>query len=284
MKRLAVIFPGIGYSCDRSLLYFSRRIAERFGYESMIMSYSGFPGKIKGDEKKKQRALEIAFSQTKSSLAETDLNGYDDILFIGKSIGTVVASRIAAESPARERIRLVIYTPLEETFSYPFRDAVVFSGTDDPWVGGRSGRISDLCEQKQISCHMIQDANHSLETGDPRTDLMNLQEIMSHTADFIRKPRVERISRYESLLNRLQEAVSEPDVSLVRLLSVRKTVDELNQYYGSEEWKQDYADDEAGMFPAGLSRGVLSEDGIYNALTAYREMVDRIGRQEENIG
>ena len=28
-KRLAVIFPGIGYHCDKPILYYSRKLSER---------------------------------------------------------------------------------------------------------------------------------------------------------------------------------------------------------------------------------------------------------------
>ena len=50
----------------------------------------------------------------------------------------------------------------------------------------------------------------------------------------------------------------------------------LDAYYGSEEWKQDFADDEAGRLPADLKRGVLSEDGIWNLLSDVSELNVRI--------
>ena len=36
-------------------------------------------------------------------------------------------------------------------------------------------------------------------------------------------------------------------------------------------WKQDFADDEAGLLPPDLKRGVLSEDGVFDLLDEYRE-------------
>ena len=42
MKKIAVFFPGIGYTADKPLLYFSRRIAAAHGYEIRIMNYTGF--------------------------------------------------------------------------------------------------------------------------------------------------------------------------------------------------------------------------------------------------
>ena len=46
---------------------------------------------------------------------------------------------------------------------------------------------------------------------------------------------------------------------------------ELDDYYTGPSWKEDFAADEAGLLPADLRRGVLSEDGIDDVLQKYRE-------------
>lgn len=48
--------------------------------------------------------------------------------------------------------------------------------------------------------------------------------------------------------------------------AAQEALRELEAYYGSEEWKQDFADDEAGRLPHSLKRGVLSEDAVWNLL------------------
>lgn len=40
----------------------------------------------------------------------------------------------------------------------------------------------------------------------------------------------------------------------------------LTDYYENGAWLRDYERDERGEFPPELKRGVLSEDGLYNAL------------------
>ena len=55
--KLAVIFPGIGYTADKPLLYFGRRIAVEYGYEIRIMDYKGFPPKVKGDRNRMEESL-----------------------------------------------------------------------------------------------------------------------------------------------------------------------------------------------------------------------------------
>ena len=277
MKRLAVIFPGIGYTAEKPLLHYSRRIAERFGYESLILPYSGFPKKVKGDRGKLKKSCEIALAQAEEMLADVDMSGCEDILFIGKSIGTVAAACIAAESPVRDRIRFVMYTPLDETFACPLKDAIVFTGSADPWVGGEVNCIPSLCEQQKISCMIVEDANHSLETPDPQTDVWNLRVIMDRTADFIREEQLRRIAYHEKLLTELEQALSEPAAE-EELAAIREKADRLALYYASSDWKMDFADDEADLLPKDMKRGVLSEDGIFNALEAFRDLCEETGK------
>lgn len=185
MKKLAVLFPGIGYTNDKPLMYYSRRIAGEHDYEILPIAYSGFPKKVKGDRKRMEESFSIALTQAEQRLAEVDLCSYDDVLFIGKSIGTIVAAKIASESQAKEKIRLVLYTPLPDTFSFPFGKAIVFTGTDDPWVGKEKSPVYGICVKKGIPCTLISYANHSLESHDSFQDMKELYRIMKETERFI---------------------------------------------------------------------------------------------------
>ena len=187
MSKLAVIFPGIGYTADKPLLHYGRRLAAAHGYEIRIMDYRNFPAKVKGDRKRMEESFLIALKQSEDMLSETDLTGYENILFIGKSIGTIVAAKIASESPANDRIRLILYTPLEDIFSFPLGKSIVFTGDNDPWTGGEKSRVSGLCEEHGIPCFRIANANHSLESKDALIDIKELYRIMEETERFIRE-------------------------------------------------------------------------------------------------
>ena len=55
--KAAVFFPGIGYHCDKPLLYYSRKLAQECGYEETIaLSYTYDGGNIRGNEEKMQQA------------------------------------------------------------------------------------------------------------------------------------------------------------------------------------------------------------------------------------
>lgn len=186
MKRLAVFFPGIGYTADKPLLYYSRKLAAELSYEVLTLSYGGFPKKPKGDPEKLKACFRLAVDQAAEQLTEVRWKHYDEIVFVAKSIGTVVAAELAAKCPAQERIRFVLYTPVEELFSFPLGEAVAFTGGADPWVGGAESRVPALCRERGIPCLVFPGANHSLETGDLHTDLQTIIAVMESTGRFLR--------------------------------------------------------------------------------------------------
>lgn len=182
-KKIAVFFPGIGYTLDKPLLYYSRKLIASAGYDIRLLPYTGFPEKILGDRGKMKESYRIALEQTKEMLRDVEFRAYDEILFVGKSIGTAVATEYAAQ--IRKPVRFVLYTPLEETFLFLVGDAIVFTGLDDPWVGKKDSKIEALCREKGIPCTIIPSGNHSLETGNVQMDIMNLQMIMKKTEEFV---------------------------------------------------------------------------------------------------
>lgn len=185
MKKLAVFFPGIGYTIDKPLMHYSRKLAVNAGFEIMLLPYTGFPASVKGDREKMDECYQIALAQTNEMLSGIDLSVYDEILFVGKSIGTIVAAVIATMSSVPDRIHFVLYTPLEDTFAFPLGHAIVFTGSADPWV--REGIIPELCQKADIPCRIIENSDHSLETGDVKEDIRIMKKIMKKTRKFIRE-------------------------------------------------------------------------------------------------
>lgn len=87
---------------------------------------------------------------------------------------------------------------------------------------------------------------------------------------------IERITYYEGLLDRVSAANAGLERALAEYRDAQAAARELDTYYGGEEWKQDFADDEAGKLPRTLKRGVLSEDAAYDALGANRALLTQM--------
>ena len=122
----------------------------------------------------------------------------------------------------------------------------------------------------EIDDHILSMEFHLLMPEDLNEDYRKLQgaclcefkDTQEVKAQFIR---LQRILHYEIAMQNAEQllrAGNDPE----RLQSLIK---ELESYYASDEWKQDFEEDSAGLLPEKLKRGVLSEDGIYNLLEKY---------------
>lgn len=214
-RKLAVYFPGIGYHCDKPLLYYSRRLAAEAGYEELQLSYTFSGGNIRGNKEKMREAFFALYGQAKEQLEAVNWQAYDEILFVSKSIGTIISAAYAAEQHIF--CRQLLYTPLEDTFRveeelglpdvcHAYKQtvmqktgnedqtgagarmagrAIAFIGTADPW--SHVSQVISLSEGKEIPIFSYEGANHSLETGDALECLRILSDVMRKTKEFVRQ-------------------------------------------------------------------------------------------------
>lgn len=173
--KLAVFFPGIGYTTDKPLLYYSEKLAKQYRYETVRLSY----GELSKDL---DEAFREALARAEKILANYEWTGYEEILFVSKSIGTAVACAYAQ----RQKIRCknIYYTPLEQTFFYNPQPGIVFHGTADPWA--KTKAIEEKCREFSLPLHIVEGTNHSLEAQDDTgLNIRNLAKIMELTEKYI---------------------------------------------------------------------------------------------------
>ncbi len=180
-KKIACLFPGIGYTCDKPLLYYSEKLLRALNWDIIRVQYHNLPEKVRGDQEKMKTSINLTWEQTKETLQEIDWSSYSRILFISKSIGTINA---VAYSHGNQLVcQHILFTPLDETFSFPIPDGIAFHGTADPWAD--TARLTNLARQKNVPLNIIEGANHSLETGDVLLDIRNLANVMQQVKAFI---------------------------------------------------------------------------------------------------
>ena len=181
MRRLAVIFPGIGYHCDKPLLYYAKKLAGRHGYEICEVPYGNFEPGIKGNAEKMERAFRSALEQAEEILKPVDWPAYGELLFISKSVGTAVAAAFAGRHGLQTRN--LYFTPVEETFAFVKCPGLVFHGNADPWAG--TAQVQRCCREKGLPLYVTEGANHSMETGDVLKDLEILRQIMEQCEKYL---------------------------------------------------------------------------------------------------
>lgn len=181
MEKIALVFPGIGYHTDKPLLYYSKKLAMKYGYRTIDVSYTGFPSGVKGNAEKMEQCFHMALEQTEKILEKENLTDAK-ILVLAKSIGTAVAAAYIKKQ--KLQADFLYYTPVEQTFSFMReKSGIVFTGTADPWVDTET--VCQGCEDKKLPLTVISQANHSLETGDVQKDLEILQQVMKESEAYI---------------------------------------------------------------------------------------------------
>lgn len=181
-RKLAALFPGIGYHCDKPLMYYAAKVARAAGYQTLPVAYGGFPQKVRGDADRMRACAAMAWAQACELLAGVNWAEYGEVAFIGKSIGTLVACRYAREKGLS--VKSVLLTPLVETFSYVGGKAVAFHGTADPWAD--TAAVVAACGERGVELYLTEGADHSLETGDVSADVRTLAATLDRIDAFIR--------------------------------------------------------------------------------------------------
>jgi len=186
MSKIAIYFPGIGYTADKPLLYYGRKAAYEAGfheYRNVTYIYTR-KDNLRGNDEKMKEVYESLFPQAESQLTDIDWNAYDDVLFVSKSIGTIVAASYAKQYELKQ-VSHILYTPLARTFDYTLKEAIGFIGTADPW--SNVDEIIKLSEKAGIPLNIYDNCNHSLECDDTFRNLEVLRDVMEKTFSFCRK-------------------------------------------------------------------------------------------------
>ena len=104
----------------------------------------------------------------------------------------------------------------------------------------------------------------------PTEEILSLlRQAVSESGFYIwQTPQIARIKKYESYLNEAQQLLCAGENSD----RLKYLISELEAYYESVKWRKDFENDEAGLLPKNLKRGVLSEDGINDLLDEYKEV------------
>ena len=175
MKKLALIFPGIGYTCDKPLLYYASKLACQNGYETIGIKYNYKPKEsIRGNEEKMKSVFMEIYKDACFQLDKIGFEDYEEIIFISKSIGTVVATVYA--SKMNISCKHILLTPLKYTFDNPIESGIAYIGTNDTW--SNVDEVIKIANSHGVQMHSFEKLNHSLEGDNIYENVEVLIEIL----------------------------------------------------------------------------------------------------------
>lgn len=176
MPKIAVFFPGTGYHCDKPLLYYAREVAKEAGYNEQIKIEYVYDFDSVKDFEELEKTYPILLEQIEKQLGGINWRQYEDILFVSKSMGTVMAATYAEKHNLSE-VKHIWLTPVEQAYKMSKGKPIVFIGTKDPVSSFQM--IKKLSEEQEMQLFVYDNCNHSLECGDTQKDLTVLANVMS---------------------------------------------------------------------------------------------------------
>lgn len=176
---LMVLLGGQQYSVDKPLLHYSRNLGLQMGLDVLAVHY-GFShchGLVKFPDD-----FETLYEEVEALIEMVLEPEHEKIVFIGKSLGTVLIKRLH-QSFANRSHKLVYLTPVAPAFDPDnLSEKLIIMGTGDSHYDEKL-----LNREEESVVIEFEGADHSLETGDVIADLELLEQVMGAISGYLEK-------------------------------------------------------------------------------------------------
>ena len=185
---LAIIYPGLRYSCDKPLLYYLSRIMLERGADVLQVrsDYTVRDFQVAPQNEKVDWIATDALAAMQTALAQRE---YYHLILIGKSIGTLAMTSVLNYELHMGKVAIWITPLLYEqelvqaalSFSGP---AYFLLGSGDPTF--QSDALATIQANTDAQALIIEGANHSLEIpDDTMRSIKIIEECMQGIAHFL---------------------------------------------------------------------------------------------------
>jgi pimeloyl-ACP methyl ester carboxylesterase len=189
-SRLAVLFPGQGYTCAMPLLFYAAQWFYAHGADVLATSY-GFADNPNEFARlpAEDRSAWLGADAWACFQAAMNASPYDQVVLLGKSLGTIALANLALMKPSTAKADFVWLTPLARD---PILNAAILQarprslfiqGTADPHYDQQA--IEKLHSAVPGDLLLIPDADHSLHiTGNFDATLDAVRQMLGALSAF----------------------------------------------------------------------------------------------------
>ena len=188
-KKIALLFPGLRYSCDKPLLHYTTEILLDRGYDVLQLWADYDNPEFQGSSQAEQT---VQLIEDGGALLQAGIqsSSYSELILVGKSLGTLTMAFILSEEMNIPQMKTIWLTPL---FYLPPVSKIVLELTGPVFVAGSkadhtfdSTTTSQLSTKSNIIMQVIEDCDHSLEVpGDPVRSTQILSSLMANLFEFL---------------------------------------------------------------------------------------------------
>lgn len=186
---LAIILPGLGYTLDKALLDYYKQLILDFN-DCLGIEY-GFQVSREAFDRQDENDIRELLLETLDiifSALELRRGKYKRIILIGKSLGTVLQSRIDKEIKENYDIHIknIYLTPINETFKEKLdKEGLIITGTKDTLI---SSENLEKIKSEGLRVLEIEDAGHSLcIKGNVLRSIKALEIIIENIKDYLER-------------------------------------------------------------------------------------------------
>lgn len=185
---LAIIFPGLRYSCDMPLLYYLNQVMLNQGIDVLQLNSDYTTEAIKALPPTERLQVMVTDAQAALMTAFPNM-GYTNLILAGKSIGTLPLAMLISSGTVPEASCIWI-TPL---LHYPFVvDAALQHAGSSLFIGSKADETFEpenmelIKKKKNVRAIVFNGADHSLLIpGDVLKSLNILDQVVHAYSDFV---------------------------------------------------------------------------------------------------
>jgi len=168
--RLAIVFPGLGYTCDMPLLYHATAILTGVGADVLQVHHDYQSGTVFSELSPADQLECVAADALASYRALPARGACSRLTLIGKSLGTIALATLATSGELRGHVEAAWLTPTlkrpELTSRLRVWDgrSLVIAGDADPHFDRST--LAELERHGDVTSVIVPGADHSLEVPD----------------------------------------------------------------------------------------------------------------------
>ena len=190
-QTLGLIYPGLRYTSDMPLLYYTTRLLTGRGSD-VLQLWADYTTSDYQSQSQEQRAAWLRADGQALLRASQKQRNYSELVLIGKSIGTLILTELIIHGDMPKNSTLIWLTPLlhlehvVEAARQPRGPALFIGGGQDPSYTQEG--VAQLKQVPEVTTLTIEGANHSLEIpGDVPRSLRAMEEILRAITNFLDK-------------------------------------------------------------------------------------------------
>src|SRR5687767_294277 len=182
-ERLAVLFPGMRYTIEMPLLYYTSRLLVAGGADALLVDYRYHLDADFMAASEQEQARRLTADVTAACRAALSQRSYRDVTIVGKSIGTLAMAHLLSTESKLGTARAVWLTPLLRNEN--LRAQIKTWGGKSLFVIGTADQDYDeaLLKEVEAATHgkslVIEGGDHLLEVqGDFFASVQALEKIL----------------------------------------------------------------------------------------------------------